>query len=64
MPGCQEAVGDMKPLRYSVLVFGSVAILVQLVMMSRYGVTTWWGFAFVLTAIGYIKALREVINGQ
>ena len=62
MPGHQGNVGTMKPLRYSVILFGTIAILFQLVMMSRFGVTSWWGIAFVLTAIGYIKAWRDIVN--
>jgi hypothetical protein len=54
----------MKQLRYSVIAFGTVAIMIQLVMMSRYGVTSLWGLAFVCTAVGYIKALREIINAE
>lgn len=54
----------MRAIRYSVIVFGSVALSIQLIMMSKYGVATWWGLAFLCTVVGFIKALREVINGE
>ena len=54
----------MKALYYSAIISGSIAIPIQIVMMSKYGVISWWGLLFLFTAPGFIRALREVINGE